>query len=523
MGVVPSAWIVLRMSLLRYLRWRGYWSLTVGASLTLLTLTAGLCWLSVILPLVASSMPLEMALILLCCTPVLVVQRVVFHIFADRVRGEVLPDVYLTALHPLGIVVGRFVAVWLLAGVSLVCVLPACLMVMGLLGVSLMNAVGGVLLVWWMLLWLCASPLLPVQPTIPASPVAQGVQPNSATSQTAALERASDIARLMSGIAYSLTAYFMYRLTPQMQPILGSDLLSFVWGSVPYTCALGAIGASPAVVVSLLLFAPAWTVLMLVAAAQQVDWWSERAARFQRFYGAGVYYATVLWVLYLGLPVWVHTARDAHLAYSWSVCIGATILFILSRSVLGTFLLPRVMPYSATPLRYLAREWGMMAGLAVLVWLGVGLRTGFWVAPAFAAAVAFYALCWILVGQSLGVRSLLRLRTTSLRSGDYVPLSLRTGEYSLQASFYRVFAAFTPEVLWWFVLIGFFMALGCGGLFAVLGGLAALLRSFVRYTPFGALGSDSATVYWLYSLYLLALAGLFAGLMLRRARARYVV
>lgn len=210
---------------------------------------------------------------------------------------------------------------------------------------------------------------------------------------------------------------------------------------------------------------------------------------------------------------------------SWSVCIGAAILFILSRSVLGTLLLPRVMPYSATPLRYLAREWGMIAGLAVLVWLGVGLCTGFWVAPAFAVTVALYALCWMLVGQSLYARLLLQSHATPLRSGDYVPQSLRVGGYASQASS-EAFMGCTLEVLLGLALAGFFIVWAFGRLFAALGGVATAWwtpANLARYTPFGALGSDSAADYLLYSLYLLAFAGLFAGLMLRRARARYVV
>lgn len=373
--VVSSAWEVFRIEYRRFVRTRRAWVFILSILVVGWLLAFGIWLLARFAPRLAQqlfSLSYTAAGLMGCLAglPSLFAGVLGLRMVQDVYKTHLLPDLYLTELHPLGVLVGRALATTALAGVSLLTLTPVALWLCALVGVSPWLWVGTVLL-----------------------------------------------ALASYGFGFSLDAFFLReaQLAPLVEaaPLVGrsSRTLSLPWSSVSLAWLLLGTGAIfvpeahrlaglplwafSAFTAPLLIWHGSWGLVLLglgltlgtaigllVGAAQWRGWWSDTAYRWTRIVG------TVGWTVLLALngatiAAMVRSASAAERLLLASILV-ATFVNLWIAPALGYYGVGRrpravrgALPY---PWGGVVWQWGLQWLTAITLYLVVGLASGHWVA-----------------------------------------------------------------------------------------------------------------------------------------------
>ncbi|MEN3001757.1 MAG: hypothetical protein ABDI19_07955 [Armatimonadota bacterium] len=410
--MLAETWLVAWFEYRRHLRSRFFWQRLLGGALLVFLLTALLSWALSRFTQAgmerAYAMMLQFMLILHgfagLVAPFLMTPR----IFSDKTRRGETPDIYMTALHPLGIVLGRLMAVGMHFGLMLLVLFPV--------GAYICQLAGFPLLFWVQVLgmtWLAAL--------MWASLVARWLNkylPGGLTPPE----------RETVGISYGLMwiAAVPFILAIQVIfPVLGLELSMPLMLMIPplipeQMLKVYSIGgwALPAWLVSLP-FVLGFTLLGAIATAQRLGWWSDVAYRWQRWLG------TVLYWLFFGVNMaifaglWVRSAAQAEQLVFFGMMAGAVLYLLVVSPLLGYYgvaLRPRHGRYALPPpLGGLLWEWVMVLGIASVAWQAVGLGSGYWVEPA--RWLAWTVCLWSLLVMLQSGRGVLQMKYLFVRDG----------------------------------------------------------------------------------------------------------
>jgi len=241
----------------------------------------------------------------------------------DVYKTHLLPDLYLTELHPLGVLVGRALATTALAGVSLLTLTPVALWLCALVGVSPWLWVGTVLLA-------LASYGFGFSVDAFALREAQLAPLVEATPLIGRSSRALSIPSLWVFLAWLLFGVVGI-FVPEAYRLAGLPLWAFSAITAPLLLWSGGLGAMVLGVV-LTLGTAIW---LLVGAAQWRGWWSDTAYRWTRIVG------TAWWTVLLAFNVapfatMTRTAAAAERLLLASM-LGVALLNLLIASALGYY------------------------------------------------------------------------------------------------------------------------------------------------------------------------------------------
>ncbi|MCS7300992.1 MAG: hypothetical protein NZ556_05495 [Fimbriimonadales bacterium] len=499
--VVVDAVRVARLEVRRYLRWRplrrwqlGFVLLSVCWSLTaLIVLQYSSSFINATLSapvrqfILAAWYPLPTAvgfIVVLCLTP---------RIIGDTARRGTLSDLYLTDLHPLGIVLGKLLSVALLAGMLMLAVSPPCALAAAYAGASLTQWASS-LLIGWFALWLPMAMVARLQWR--AIPELEGLRrrrfaptPLSATILTliALLLYAylHSAARAPTGTAFLMTI---------------STLLPF--GAALYAGAMLPLGAlivpvSPIIVAISL----SGALTAAIATAQWLGWWSAFGYWLQRGLGG-------LWLLGLtGLfgMFWSVAGVPGEGVYYYGVLWAGAASYLLARFMFGVYGVGKRSTRHEGWLSVM-REWALLWLLAGVCYGAIGLTRGIWLSPLWAVALAFYywsLLAWV---QSFSIETI-KARYAALRNG-----TPPTPRYHAQFEMCPIDYPETASILQLIVQL-YLLLQGLRNDFVV-----QILHYPILLTPLGGLLRTDfvPSLYVLYGMYALGMLTLRARWKLRR-------
>lgn len=412
--VWQSALAVFWLEYRRFLRTRRYWALTLGMLITgwvlstLMGAAANSVLVKALLPLAHSAgfvMALLVGLTLMVSSPL------VKRMLEETYKTRPLLDLYLTELHPLGVVLGRVGAVVALGGIALLLQTPLGLWWLALFGMPL-PMWGVVVLLAWVSLAVLAS--------------------------WDAVSRRLQVLNAFEGTAQPLTVggsgVFVLTFLPIGVLLVGMSL-AFApraegllwlpgWAFSPLTAPLLALSGNALVIATGVASAFAVVGVLALAAAQWREWWSQRTYDWLRVGG------TVVWVTLVG----VHAGLVAHAFVVSRVhaertllttLLAASFLNLLVASVLGYYGMARrpkthryALPY---PLGGIVWQWGLHWLTALAVYLGVGVGGGLWVSTSLWASWTTYAwLAMVVLPQALSTRYwVIRWYHPTPLQGDY--------------------------------------------------------------------------------------------------------
>lgn len=482
MGLIEVA----RFELLRFLRWRGYWRSLLGGSAALFTLALGGLWLVVLAqrsgdPAAVIRVALSIALSAPGAMGLWTIIRLVRRLFSDQTpRGELF-DLYLTALRPTEIVLGRLVAAWLLTGLSMLAVLPAPLLFTQLVGAPFERAIIGALTAWAAtLLW------------------------GAIQAWTWFFRRGGSPADSWGGISDFFLHFwmvYMYILYIVGSKILG-DAGSLMLGFSPIIAALEAgaryrlggvefpawwaIGA-----LTLALSAP-----IAVAAAVRYGEWTLDARRFVRTMGGVVYLSLIALLSGLATMHAVRALSDAERFVFWFTAAGGLMGIVWGRSTWGLWTLPRILPERGLrpPWDGVVWEGAMLWGVALTTWLSVGLISGCWVAPLRLLLATGYLWTLLTLIHALEAPRFLELPRVLASHRSFIPIEIR------RAWDIKLFEGCLVAPI---ILTGFLVAHASPG-------LSKSVQWFItaaRFTPLGAVTVAPLRDYLLYGGYALVVSG----------------
>ncbi|MCL6535331.1 MAG: hypothetical protein K6U77_04610 [Armatimonadetes bacterium] len=477
---VADALAVFRLEFRRYLRWRPLRRWLFGWTLLCVLLAAS------VPALVAQgeAFPLlrawrQMVLGLLYVSPtwvgfssaILLTQRIAW----DEARRGELPDLYLTALSPFAIALGKVAACWALTGILMAAAAPASALTALLMGVPLGRWLSALAIGWVMHFWVCAAVYRLQWRTVPPMEAVHlyPLRLNSASAVVAGL----------GIVAFSLCLQvFAVSPIPATLPIV--HLL-------PWNAMLHADGFYPTPVGQV----SAWAFLSLVsllgglvfiaAGAQWLGGWSLWGYRFQRIVGGALLIATATLCFATIAPQSVFHPRSGERLFFWGLFVCLLVGVLLTRYVLGYYGTPRGHDDS-TPTGGMVREWVLFGTLAILTAWVIQASSGVALNGARLAALGFYLGGWLyLVQQVLAGIATTRIETqhsagsASTRQRVVAEIRLLQDDLGCLAHF-----------MWLAVLI-----------------LSPGLRSLFYYplliTPLGGFLSLDfpAWAYWVYGLY----------------------
>jgi hypothetical protein len=503
--MLDSLWSVVRFEYARYIRWRPFWRWLAISTLLTMMVAAALFWMFFIFQdtRLANTVP-EMAFKAILALPGIVglgfAIMLTRRIFSDRTNRGVVADMYMTALHPLEIVLGRLLAVGVFTALAMLAVAPVYIGAWLLGGVSLPTLLQGFFFQWLTaLLWASveARAMLRAFPEPEPTSAEQSLFGHGYGGSSV-----EDTPRSLLALLLLFVLFLMFfpvvasRLQlPWHVPLLG--LMPFmVPQEVVTDYSLGGWTLSSRLV--LVLVITAGIALMVSATAQRLGWWSERGYRFQRWGG------TVFLLIFVGLNVGV-LATDSvpHMLSAEAVVFGGTVLSgLLARwgwvKVLGYYgvaLRPCPLKYALPiPLGGIVWEWGLLWGAAIVNWLVVWLCSGHGVAPSRWFATTTYLWCLLIMLQAFSARAVFQQWRRS------------TFPYSRRLQLDSGLADFTSQMSLPIIV----------GLWATImprNVLSHILRDIVLpASPLGAIDSPHYPLwrYIIYGLYALAVAGALA-------------
>lgn len=384
--VVSSAWEVFRVEYRRFVRTRRAWVFILSFFVIGWLLTLGI-WL------LARSAPQAAQLLFgLSYTPVglmgclaglpsLFAGVLGLRMVQDVYKIHLLPDLYLTELHPLGVLVGRALATTALAGLSLLTLTPVALWLCALIGVS------SWLWVWTVLLALAsyffgfsldAFSLREAQlaPLIEAAPLTG---------------RGS---RVLSFLGFSVALAWILLgagtlLVPEAHRLAGLPVWAFFAFTAPLLVWYGNWGA----VLLGLVLTLGTAMGLLVGAAQWRGWWCDTAYRWTRIVG------TVWWTVLLAVNVAPLAAMTRNAAATEKLLfvsmLGVALVNLWIAPTLSYYGVGRrshtvrsALPY---PLSGVVWQWALQWLTAIALYGVVGWASGHWVAWERWALWAVYA------------------------------------------------------------------------------------------------------------------------------------
>ena len=420
--ILQDAATVFWVEYRRYVRTRRYWVLTL-TTLALGVLTCALmatlqAWLS---SWIISAFGFAPYLPAFMVGGFMVFLSVVHSPLSSRMVQDVyktrlLPDLYLTELHPLGVVLGRVAATTALTGLMLLLmVTPA--------GLWLLQLVGAPLWGWAVIALLAGVGYLFGSCLDAFAWRSAHLTEGRATPALRTLFASGSW--LPVGQIVGLILLALASLLPQLTPLAQLPLLALLPPAAPFLFFAGLQGHGWLYALLGALFALGFAFWLAIAAAQWRDWWSDTAYRLLRWGG------TAFWLVFVS----VHTAYFAQAFVRDGASAERTLLLALLIVCLANiFLIAPLTSYFGVarrpkPLRFaLPYPWGGLVWQWALHWLAagalylaVGLASGVWVVPTkWLLWATYFWAAFVLLPQAMsaGVWAYFQRYPTPLQ-GDY--------------------------------------------------------------------------------------------------------
>jgi len=392
---VADARAVFRLEFRRYLRWRPLRRWLLSWTLLGVLLAIGIA------ALVAQGEAFwslgawgRMLLGLLYVSPtwagfscaVLLTQRLA----GDKTRRGELHDLYLTALSPFAIVLGKVAACWALTGVLMAAAAPASALAALSMGMPLSRWLTALLMGWVMHFWVCAAIYRFQWRTIPPSEAVR-LYPLRLNSASAVV------------VGLGLVAFSLYLQVFAVSPIPATLPIVHL---LPWNAMLHADGFYPTPVGQV----PAWAFLSLVsllgglvfvvAGAQWLGGWSLWGYRFQRVVGSALLITTATLCFATIAPQSVFDLRSGERLFFWGLFVCLLVSVLLTRYVLGYYGIPRGQGAS-TPTGGMAREWVLFGTLALLTAWVIQASSGVALNGARLTALGVYLGGWLYLAQQV--------------------------------------------------------------------------------------------------------------------------
>lgn len=385
--------LLFRMEFRRYLRSRRFWRVVM-------TSTGFVAFFSLLLAIVLLRVPeqaqqairnfvylFDLMWVFWSIVYLIAEGVLVREVFSDAYRTRPLNDIYLVPFHPLAVVWGRLLVVWVQMGVLLLLGLPSMLFVAWLVGLAWADFALTVLWGWLAALGAGAILVFELGKWFPESHIS-GLIPTRTP-----------------GTGYTLLLLIVGGLV--VLPIVLSDrwlALPAAYLLMPAASYAAFSGSWTTGVVGLLFLA---TVLGLttVGAAQKLGWWSGRVFFWTRVLGTCAVWLWFTLHIYWLSGAGVSNPLDAERLLHASLGIGALVMLWFVMPLLGYYAVGRLKAREQgrfSPIvRGLLGEWVLIAVFAVLAWLAVGWGSGFWAPLEGWLTRAGYLLATLALAQSL--------------------------------------------------------------------------------------------------------------------------
>lgn len=375
-----SAATVFWMEYRRYVRTRRFWVLTLATLFLATSLGGALTLLAVYNPQSAEGLlglRYSSALLLgiSAWLPVIVASPLTTRMLRDLYKTRILPDLYLTDLHPLGVVLGRIGAIAALVGLSFLILTPVAMWGCVLAGLPLGR-------------WLMVVPLALLGYILSAASESH-VQRGVITPDEVPLSRTPSIGSLTFFTVVPVVCFGILGILSVLG--IGDErlhllpLFAFAPLTVPLTLEAllfhGAYGWS--LVLIALSSALGLTLWFALAAAQWREWWSARVYQVMRWGGTALWLTLVAVHMFIVAQVFattLHAAERLLLIALWLT----TLMNLGIATLAGYFGLPRradtvrlLVPY---PLGGLLWQWALQWLSALVLYLTLGIASGQWVA-----------------------------------------------------------------------------------------------------------------------------------------------
>ncbi|MCS6923100.1 MAG: hypothetical protein NZM10_01850 [Fimbriimonadales bacterium] len=400
--VLASAATVFWMEYRRFVRSRRYWALLLGTLIVTLLGCLILWAIAVLLPAVVSTGTLPFAVApmsALASMPNYIQGVANTRLMYDTYKTRTLPDLFLTPLHPLGVVLGKMAASTALATLSLLTLTPAALWICALQGIPYR--------VWGVAALLSlGSYLMSAANDAYLRREIQARMPDIETAHSSAATYSWFLASL------PLTGWLTVGIISAFFPSAVSLMHLPFWAIAPFTVPMLALYGNPTHVVVGLLSTLGLSLWLGLATAQWRDWWSPRTYLLLRWGG------TAFWI-------WLICANAWYLAQVFGsnplsaerllfvLLITVAVLNLVVAPLMGYYGFARRPVAARGALRYpwggILWQWSLQWLTAIALYLTVGLATGHWVAPergllwAVYAWLAFVALPQAWAGESWAV------------------------------------------------------------------------------------------------------------------------
>jgi hypothetical protein len=447
--ILRDAALVFWMEYRRYVRTRRYWVL----ALTTLALGMLLCLIAALVAARIPQAPLRFlgASVYLPATIVgwfAAIASVVHNPLSVRMLQDVyktrwLSDLYLTELHPLGVVLGRAAATTALTGLILLMLTPAGLWLLHLMGTPLGAGIPIALLV--LVSYFFGSCLDAYTFRMLALGEEQFGPPQVVRSWFVSM---LSLGFLAGWVLASVAIFF-----PLWNWLARLPLWVFTPPTAPFLLFVGIQGDGWVHALLGALFAVGFALWGAVAAAQWRDWWSDGAYRLLRWGG------TAFWLVFVS----VHAAyfaqafvRDAASAERmlFLALIIATLLNLSVAPLMGYFGVARrpqplrfALPY---PWGGLVWQWALHWLVAGALYLAVGLASGVWVAPTkWLFWTTYFWAAFVLLAQAVSAEwwAYYSIRPTPLQ-GDYAHGYLLMNTRGMRATLDQLISMSKSGLLW---------------------------------------------------------------------------
>jgi hypothetical protein len=322
----------------------------------------------------------------------------------DKTRRGELHDLYLTALAPFAIVLGKVAASWALAGIMMAAVAPASALAAVLMGVPSGRWLSALPMGWVMLFWLCGAVYRLQWRTVPAPEIARWYRLEFSVAAAVLTGLGLIVMDLFVGVFSTqplLSALPAFHLFP-WQAMLRVDTL--------YPTPVGQVPAWA----FLTLFSLLGGLVFIVAAAQWLSWWSLWGYRFQRVVGSALLITTATLCFTTIAPQTVIHPRSGERLFFWGLFVCLLVSVMLTRYVLGYYGIPRGQDASA-PTGGMIREWVLFGTLAILTAWVIQASSGVALNGARLTALGVYLGGWLYLVQQLSA-GLAAVRLKKLQS-----------------------------------------------------------------------------------------------------------
>jgi hypothetical protein len=317
---------------------------------------------------------------------ILLTQRIAW----DATRRGELHDLYLTALSPFAIALGKVAASWALTGILMAAAAPASALAALSMGVPLSRWLTALLMGWVMHFWVCAAIYRLQWRTVPPSEAVRlyPLRLNSAST-------------VLAGLGFVALSVFMQAFATQPLLVTLPVFHLLPWEAMLYADALypTPVGQVPAWAF-LTLFSLLGGLVFIVAAAQWLSWWSLWGYRFQRVVGSALLITTATLCFTTIAPQTVIHPRNGERLFFWGLFVCLLVSVLLTRYVLGYYGIPRGQDAS-TPTGGMAREWVLFGTLALLTAWVIQASSGVALNGARLTALGVYLGGWLYLAQQV--------------------------------------------------------------------------------------------------------------------------